>query len=131
MPAERAQPPLEGDALRAVVAKLRAWDPLVVDAIFDDLDRVLGDQTPPADQIDELSECLRGTLMQLVNIAVADPKFPPTEGMLREIARACGLRSEELPGDYWPAVGHLRRLATVTSDLLELMLIAQYIKDSE
>jgi hypothetical protein len=131
MPAEWAEPPLEADALAAVVAKLRAWDPLVVDAVFDDLDRVLGDQTPPADQIDELGECLRGTLMQLGNIAVADPRFPPGDELLQLVERARSLRAEEMPGDYRKALGLTRRLAWMTTDLIELMIATQHIRDAE
>lgn len=80
---------LSAERLATVVAKMRAWDPLVVDAVFDDLDRVIGDQTPPADQIDELGERLRGTLIQLGNIAVADQH-------VREVAQPCA-RISPLP----------------------------------
>jgi uncharacterized protein DUF6415 len=128
---ERVKPLLEADALAVVVAKLRAWEPLVVDAVFDDLDRVLGDQTPPADQIDELGECLRGTLMQLGNIAVADPRFPPGDELLQLVERARSLRAEEMPGDYWKALGLTRRLAWITTDLIELLIATQHIRDTE
>jgi uncharacterized protein DUF6415 len=128
--ARNNEPTLSTDRLANIVVKMRAWDPLVVDAVFDDLDRVLGDQTPPADQIDELGERLRGTLMQLGNIAVADQLFPPSDELLQLVERAWSLRTEEMPGDYWKALGHTRRLAWITTDLIELMIAARHIRDT-
>ncbi|WP_373685964.1 DUF6415 family natural product biosynthesis protein [Streptomyces lunaelactis] len=37
------------------------------------------------------------------------------------IGHARALRAEDSPGDFLPARGHLRRLALVTQDLLELL----------
>ncbi|MGW3627807.1 DUF6415 family natural product biosynthesis protein [Streptomyces sp. NPDC000880] len=131
MPTERAQPPLEAAVLATVVAKLRAWNPLVVEAVFDDLNEVLGDQTPRADEIDEIAEELRGTLTQLVNIAVADAHFPADEDMATLVERAHDVRSEEIPGDYRAALGHTRRLAWTTWELLELLIATKQVRDAE
>ncbi|MGW1496961.1 DUF6415 family natural product biosynthesis protein [Streptomyces sp. NPDC002402] len=120
----------ESALLATVLAKLRAWDPLEADAVFDDLDRVLGDQTPPADQVDELGERLRGALMQLGNISVADPRFPPGDDLLQLVERARSLWTEEMPGDYWKALGLTRRLAWITAELIELLIATRHIRDA-
>ncbi|MFD7014019.1 DUF6415 family natural product biosynthesis protein [Streptomyces sp. NPDC059928] len=101
------------------------------DAVFDDLHQVLGDQTPQAPEVDGLSEGLRGTLMQLVNIAVSDTHFPASEEMYAVVERARKLRSEDTPGDYPSGLGLTRRLAWCTWELLELLIESKQVKDVE
>jgi hypothetical protein len=69
--------------------------------------------------------------MQLGNIAVADPRFPPGDELLQLVERARSLRAEEMPGDYWKALGLTRRLAWITTDLIELLIATQHIRDTE
>ncbi|MGW8329402.1 DUF6415 family natural product biosynthesis protein [Streptomyces sp. NPDC055897] len=131
MPSERAKPPLDADELAGVLAKIRVWNPLVPDAVFDDLDRVLGDKTPQEHEIDSLAEGLRGTLMQLVNIAVTDPHFPATEEIDTAVERARKLRTEDASGGYRAGLGLTRRLAWCTWELLELLIESKQVKDAE
>ncbi|WP_327241498.1 DUF6415 family natural product biosynthesis protein [Streptomyces sp. NBC_01320] len=124
-------PPLSADALARLLDQVRAWNPLVVEAVFDDLDMAQGDQTPGADEVDELAKRLRGTLKQLSAIAVADPKFPADAGTLQLIDRGRSLRDEQMPRDYRSALGLARRLSWVTSDLIERLIAARQIKDAD
>ncbi|WP_327249872.1 DUF6415 family natural product biosynthesis protein [Streptomyces sp. NBC_01320] len=124
-------PPLDADALVRLLDRVRAWDPLVVEAVFDDLDMAQGDQTPGADEVDELAERLRSTLKQLSAIAVADPKFPADTATLQLIDRGRSLRDEQMPRGYRPALGLARRLSWVTSDLIERLIATRQIKDAD
>ncbi|MFE7358057.1 hypothetical protein ACFU8Q_34250, partial [Streptomyces sp. NPDC057543] len=67
--------------MRHVLARITAWSPLDVEAIFDDLDMTIGNQPPPEATIPALVERLRSHLKRLSAIAVADPSFPPTDEM--------------------------------------------------
>ena len=124
-------PPLDGDGLRFVLERINAWKPLNVEAIFDDLDTAIGNQPPPVAEAAALFERLRGHLKKLSDIATADPRYPPTEAMGRLIERGRPMRDERMPTDYKQAVGLTRRLAFVTSDLVEELIEARYIKDGE
>jgi hypothetical protein len=111
-------------------ARFQDWELLDWDAVFEDLDLALGAQAPGEHEIEELAEHLRGTLMQLVSIALggnADGKDPQAAQL---IERARGLRSEELPGDRWKAVGHVRRLGWATAELLERLSTTGHVKDA-
>ncbi|MEU1824162.1 DUF6415 family natural product biosynthesis protein [Streptomyces abikoensis] len=127
---QRRWMPLTGANVESLLERMRRWQPLSVEAAFDDLAEVLGEQTPPADKFDDLAERLRGHLMQLVNIALAD--LLDTEGTAPDplIERAREQRSAELPGDDRRALGHLRRLAGTTEELLERLIEARKIKDA-
>ncbi|GGO99217.1 DUF6415 family natural product biosynthesis protein [Wenjunlia tyrosinilytica] len=112
-------PPMDADALERVLTKIRDWEPFDGETLLDDLGAVLGDQAPREDEVGELAERLRGSLVRLVRIAVGGLTIERDERMNVLVARARELRSEELPGDYRKAVGHLRRLGWVTNELLE------------
>ncbi|WP_405893465.1 DUF6415 family natural product biosynthesis protein [Streptomyces sp. NBC_01527] len=131
VPEPQWAPPLDSDALARLLDRVRAWDPLVVEAVFDDLDMAQGDLTPRADEVHALSERLRGTLKQLSAIAVADPKFPPDATTLQLIDRGRSLRDEQMPHDYRPALKLARRLSWVTSDLIERLIATRKIKDAD
>ncbi|MDQ0601984.1 hypothetical protein QF037_006329 [Streptomyces canus] len=117
------------DTMVRVVAKLRDWEPLDWDVTFDALASVLDCQAPLDDELEELAQRLRGALMQVVTIAVAGFADEDEEAAVL-IARARTLRSEELPGDYWKALGHLRRLGWVTSELVELLSKTGHFRDA-
>ncbi|MGW6604884.1 DUF6415 family natural product biosynthesis protein [Streptomyces sp. NPDC055036] len=114
-PVERWTPTLDAAALTRLATMLRELQPL--DAILDDVGDVLSNQAPPEHEFEEIADCLRGDLMRLVNIALAAEDEDTEVADLIRQARA--LRSEELPGDYSSALGHLRRMAGVTNGLLE------------
>ncbi|WP_406484116.1 DUF6415 family natural product biosynthesis protein [Streptomyces microflavus] len=124
-------PPLDADGLWSVLERIKNWKPLDVGDVFDDLDTAIGDQTPPAAVTDTLVDRLRNHLKQLSNIAVADEQYPPTAEMLRLVVRGVPLREECVPADYQQAVGLARRLAFVTSDLVEELIEAHYIEEAE
>ncbi|MFG2631810.1 DUF6415 family natural product biosynthesis protein [Streptomyces sp. NPDC048473] len=124
-------PPLDQDDLKHVLARITAWSPLDVQAIFDDLDTTIGNQPPPKATTPALVERLRSYLKRLSAIAVADPKFPPTDEMTVFIERGRPMQDARLPADHQQAVGMARRMAFVTSDLVEKLIEARYIKDVE
>ncbi|MFF3404405.1 DUF6415 family natural product biosynthesis protein [Streptomyces sp. NPDC002659] len=103
--------------------RISVWlDSVDVDSFYDHLEAVLGEGAGPAmDEIEELTERLRGALIQLVATVVAQCHHQPDAEASRTIGRARALRAEEPPRDFLPARGHLRRLALVTQDLLELL----------
>ncbi|WP_328665784.1 DUF6415 family natural product biosynthesis protein [Streptomyces sp. NBC_00322] len=89
---------------------------------YDHLEAVLGQDAAPAIyEIEELTERLRRALMQLVAMVLAHRHHQPGAEASRTIGHARALRAEEPPGDFLPARGHLRRLALVTQDLLDLL----------
>jgi hypothetical protein len=124
-------PPLDAEGLRSVLERIKNWKPLDVEEVFDDLNTAIGDQTPPVAMTDTLVDRLRGHLRQLSDIAVADEQYPPTAEMLQLVACGVSLREERAPADYRQAVGLARRLAFVTSDLVEELIEARYIKEAE
>lgn len=125
------RPPLTAQQLRDVLTRVRAWTPLSLPAIFDDLDQVLGEQQPAIDELDEIGERLRGALMQLSSIAVADPRHRPDAETLVLVERGRALRDEEMTGGYRADLGLARRMAWTTSDLIERMLNERHIKDDD
>lgn len=126
------EPPLDADALRFVLARAKAWKPLDVEEIFDDLDTAIGNQPPPLATTAALVERLRGHLKQLSDITVVEEKkYPPTEEMVLLVERGRPIREEPTPTDQAQAVGLARRLAFVTSDLVEELIEARYIKGGE
>ncbi|MFB6505646.1 DUF6415 family natural product biosynthesis protein [Streptomyces sp. NPDC056099] len=128
---EKWTPPLDADALRSVLDGVRAWKPFDVEEIFDDLDTAIGNQPPPVATTAALVERLRAHLKQLSDITVADEKYPPTAEMTRLVGRGLPIRNERTPADHQQAVGLARRLAFVTSDLIEELIEARYIKGAE
>jgi hypothetical protein len=114
-----------------VLERVRDWKPLDVEDVFDDLDMAIGNQPPPVATTGALVDRLRGHLKQLSNIAVADGQYPPTAEMVQLVERGRPLRDERTPTDYPQAVGLARRLAFVTSDLVEELIEARYIRGAE
>ncbi|MEE1805040.1 DUF6415 family natural product biosynthesis protein [Streptomyces sp. BE133] len=124
-------PPLAPDDLRHVLKRVAAWTPLDVEAIFDDLDTTIGNQPPPEAATPALVERLRTYLTRLSAIAVADPKFPPTDEMAQLIERGRSMQDARLPADHQQAVGMARCMAFVASDLVEKLIEGRHIKDIE
>ncbi|WP_369228783.1 DUF6415 family natural product biosynthesis protein [Streptomyces sp. R21] len=129
--AEKWTPPLDADGLKFVLARVIVWKPLDVEEIFDDLDTAIGNQPPPVATTAALVERLRGHLKQLSDITVADAKYPPTDEMVGLIERGLPLRAEPTPANHQQAVALARRLAFVTSDLVEKLIEARYIKGAQ
>lgn len=116
-PVPRWMAPLDEDVVSGVLAAMRRWSALDGDALLDDVGAVIDDVVPAGDDVEELAERLRGHLMRLVAVAVANKADEEQAAEL--IERARDVRSDELPGDYWRAVGHLRRMAWSVNELLE------------
>ncbi|MFF9158278.1 DUF6415 family natural product biosynthesis protein [Streptomyces sp. NPDC014846] len=112
--------------LVAVLEKLRQWQPFDGDAFLDDVGTVL-EFSPAEEQVEDLAGRLRGYSMRLVNIAIAHAPQDATTARL--VDRACTLRSEEVPGGFWQAVGHLRRTAWTLADLYDHLIAAQCVKE--
>ncbi|GAB2451592.1 DUF6415 family natural product biosynthesis protein [Streptomyces incanus] len=121
-PVEPWKPPLPRDQLTTVLDKLRAWRPFDGDALLDDVAAALDDVVPTEEDVAEIAERLRGHLMQLVDIALAaeEDQRDTTSAQLIEQART--LRAEEVPGDRWQAIGHLRRMGWTVNELLERLV---------
>ena len=130
-PAEEWTPPLDTDGLRLVLERFRAWKPLDIEDVFDDLDAAIGNHPPSVATTIALVDRLRRHLKQLSDITVADNRFPPTAEMTRLVERGVPLREECTPAAYQQAVGLARRLAFVTADLIEELIEARYIKGAE
>ncbi|WP_406405072.1 DUF6415 family natural product biosynthesis protein [Streptomyces sp. NBC_00879] len=103
--------------------RISVWlDGVDVDSFYDHLEAVLGQDAAPAIyEIEELTERLRRALMQLVAMVLAQCHHQPGAEASGTSGRARALRAERPPGDFLPARRHLRRLALVTQDLLDLL----------
>lgn len=130
-PAEDWTPPLNADGLRLVLERFRAWKPLDIEEVFDDLDAAIGNHLPPATTTVALIDRLREHLKQLSDITVADDRFPPTTEMTRLVQRGRPPREECAPAAHRQAVGLARRLAFVIADLIEELLATRCIKGTE
>ena len=131
--APRWEPPLTAAELEGVLAKVRAWQPLNLQAVYDDLDRVLGEHTPTAGEIADLRARLRSSLAQLVSIALAGPqdRLSPAIWQLVAHGRALSDRTHQAPAGYGQALGLLRRTAWATADLIEHLTAAQHISNPD
>ncbi|MEV7395119.1 DUF6415 family natural product biosynthesis protein [Streptomyces sp. NPDC091215] len=95
------------------------------DEVNEGLDTVLGDDDHPVaflpnyDTAEELAQRFRGALMQLVNRALLDRAEERDTEAARLIVLARAVRVEELSGDPRKAVGLLRRMGSVTTDLVD------------
>ncbi len=127
-PAGPWQPPLDSEALGRVLAAMRAWRPFDVDALLDDVGDALDHVPPHEEDAEALVQRLREHLMELVDIAIAARAERRDDQAADLIARARALRSEELPGNYQPAVRHLRRLGWTVHELLERMVKTHCVK---
>ncbi|MER6018841.1 MULTISPECIES: DUF6415 family natural product biosynthesis protein [Streptomyces] len=102
-----------------VVARLRLWRPLPVGKILDTLHQVLESPVPPPDQkLVHVHWELRSWHEQLSTIATADQRFPPPSDVLRLVHAGKAIGDEPI-GDGTQALGHVRRLASTLSDLLD------------
>jgi len=124
---ERWEPPLDGEALSSLLTKVREWQAYDGEALLDDVAAVLDEVVPAEDRIDEFGDRLRGHLMQLVNIALA-AEADQDEETARLIEQARTVRSEDVPGDHWKAVGHLRRMGWIVNELLEQLVATNCLK---
>lgn len=120
--------PADEETLTTLLTAVRAWTPFDGGALLDDVGAVLDDVIPAEDQVEELAERLRGHLMRLVNIALAGEAGEDDQAA-ELIARAREVRSEEVPGDHWRAVGHLRRMAWAVNELLERLGAIRCLKE--
>jgi hypothetical protein len=69
-PVESWAPPLDHEALQALLTKFRQWEPFDADALLEDIGEVLDETAPPADGLDELARRLRH-LTHLATIGTA------------------------------------------------------------
>ncbi|CAL9326612.1 DUF6415 family natural product biosynthesis protein [Streptomyces sp. SudanB91_2054] len=123
-------PPLDSSELADVLAKIRQWVPYDGDALLDDVGAVLDDVVPREEELEDHAQRLRGHLMQLVDIAVAqeaDQSDPEADRLIRQ---ARDVRAQELPGDHMKAVGHLRRMAWSVNELLERLAALRCVKET-
>ncbi|MFF3257804.1 DUF6415 family natural product biosynthesis protein [Streptomyces sp. NPDC002932] len=125
------RPPLDESGLRHVLERITAWSPLDFDAIFDDCDAAIGNQPPPEADTPALIERLRSHLKRLRAIVVAETRFRPSAELALLVERGHHVQTERLADDYQQAVGLARRLAFLTSDLVEKLIEDRYIKDVE
>ncbi|MBA6440659.1 DUF6415 family natural product biosynthesis protein [Streptomyces sp. GMR22] len=112
-------PPLNAETLEHILIKMRGWEPLDCDAIFEDLANALDDQAPEDSEADQLACRLSDNLGQLVTIALAGLADQRDHETTVLVERAHTVRSKGKPIASWTAIGRLRRLAWVTNELLE------------
>jgi hypothetical protein len=112
----------EQQAVEDALARIRAWNPYDGDAWLDDVADALDPVPWPEAKVGELGERLRGYLTQLVAIAVRYEAEKRDERAASLIDRAREVREEEMPGDYQPAVAHLRRMGWAVNELLDLLV---------
>ncbi|MFD0229293.1 DUF6415 family natural product biosynthesis protein [Streptomyces hirsutus] len=126
-PVEPWVPPLPYDELETLRNKIRAWRPFDGEALLDDVAVALDDVLPAEEDIEEIAQRLRGHLTQLVTIALAaeEDQRDATSAQLIEQART--LRAEDVPGDHWKAIGHLRRMGWTVNELLERLVAVRCV----
>ncbi|GGZ98177.1 hypothetical protein GCM10010371_67400 [Streptomyces subrutilus] len=108
----------EATVLR-VLEELRKSIPTpVLNAVFEDLEEVLGpDSVPDEDDVPVLTLRMRGHLMRLIG---ALPEHePPPQDVDVLITRARALLDVDVPGDYLGIRVHLRRMALAALDFLD------------
>ncbi|KAF3470069.1 DUF6415 family natural product biosynthesis protein [Streptomyces sp. Tu 3180] len=127
-PVQRWTPPLDHAALGNVLAKVRRWQPFDGGALLDDVASAL-DDVIPEEAVEKIAQRLRGHLMQLVTIAVATEAGQDT-AVAQLIERARALRTNDVPGDYRKAVGHLRRMGWTAGELLERLVAMKHLKEA-
>lgn len=133
--------PPDAQDVRRVLSRLRTWEPVDWDEVYDDLDTVLGDEVshhaagpsdgsplPEYDDPEGLTERFRPALTQLVTRGLRGDAHRSHQDIAVLIEQAQGLLAEELPGDSWQAIVLLRKLARVTLDLAERLEEAGIVK---
>jgi hypothetical protein len=121
---------MDPDRLRMVLEKVQKWQPYVDGSLLDDVAAVLDDYMPNEEEVDDSALRLRGHLMRLTNLAVTAKVVEQDERVATLVERARAVRSEELPGDHWRAVGHVRRMAWTLDELLERLVENQCLKEA-
>ncbi|MGW7463816.1 DUF6415 family natural product biosynthesis protein [Streptomyces xantholiticus] len=125
--APRWEAPWHADTLLRALSALRRTDPRVPDAVFDDLNQVLEEHTPPNELVDVLIERLSSALGHLVRVAIdADPAAAAHQ----LVARAQELTAVQA-GEAPASLGSLRHLAWATHDLLEALVEANHVRLSD
>ncbi len=126
IPPSTWQPPGDVDDLKRLFQAVQNWEPVDWKRVNEGRDTVLGDDDHPAAFLpdpataDELAQDFRGALKQLVNRALRDAERTETDPeTVRLIRMAREVRVEELPGEPGKALGLLRRLGSVTTDLVD------------
>ncbi|MER6789861.1 DUF6415 family natural product biosynthesis protein [Streptomyces sp. NPDC000658] len=127
-PAVAQWAPANEETLTTLLAAVRQWRPFDGDALLDDVGAALDDVMPGEDDVEDIAERLRGHLMQLVDIALAGEANDDEEAALL-IERARQVRVEDVPGEHWRAVGHLRRMAWIVNELLERLGALRCLKE--
>ncbi|WP_307840084.1 DUF6415 family natural product biosynthesis protein [Streptomyces sp. G44] len=123
-------PKHDAAALADILAKAKAWQPLVVARIFEDLDLALESPQPPsAKDLTALLDRLREHFKRLRDIAVSDPKFPPSDELEAVIEQGTPLYEAETPAGYRSALGLARRLGYTVHDLLDELITS--LQDTE
>ncbi|MFE2034289.1 DUF6415 family natural product biosynthesis protein [Streptomyces scopuliridis] len=91
----------------------------VVDAVFNDLEAILGEHAElEMAEIENLRPRLHAVFRRIVYVA-----RQPNSGVLPETVLECRvLLVERFPRDFGPALAHLRRLAMAVSSLLDELL---------
>lgn len=123
-------PPMDSAEPADVLAGLRRWTPFDGDALFEDVGAVLDDVVPGAAELEDHAQRLRGHLMRLVDIAVAQEAGQSDPEVQRLIRQARDVRAQELPGGHMNAVGHLRRMAWSVNELLERLAALRRVKEA-
>ena len=122
-------PPLDAELLARIAAGLRAYQPLDVDSILDDVDAVVGEH--PADTVlAQPAARLHATLQHLVAIVVSDPcrHVPAALAATVDAAQALvrDLRSDS-PQQYG-SISQQRRTAVLVLELLDQTIESEMIK---
>lgn len=121
--------PLPENDLAAVLEKVRQWQPFDGDAVLDDAAAALGGVSPAAGAAEDIVERLRGHLARLVTIAVAVEEDRRDAAMAQLIEQARTLSTEDAPGDRWQAIGHLRRMGWIASELLDRLVAVRCLRE--
>lgn len=130
-PIRVAEHRFDPERLRWVLGKVQKWQPYVDGLLLDDVANVLDDYTPSEDEVDESALRLRGHLIRLVNLAVTAKVVEQDERVDQIVENARTVGSEEIPGDHWKAVGHVRRMAWTLNELLERLVENQCLKEED
>lgn len=129
---ERAE--LVGDLalLERLVAGLKesmAIDLVALSHVEDDIDAALGERTPAPHEITPLTLRLRSAAAQLVDCVMQEAESQPHGEVGAAVLRACEAVAESLPAEGDEGLGHLRRVALATQNILDQDLIDEDMLD--
>jgi hypothetical protein len=121
--------PLDAAELREVLDCLkRRWQPLELAPVFETLDLVLGERTPPPAEVPLLTDRIWGPLAALIGIVHGDEDHAHDPGVEPLVVRGRLLLAEAAQENE-PTLGLLRRLAWTVFDLLDHMIEHRYLLD--